>query len=110
MQAELASLLKTQTKNLHFSSVSKTSYFVQNSKGEVKKFIIAAINLLSTQLLVLLAVLRSPAILRFYTNASNKNGLKFVLRQQQRDLLWKSVQVRSQTFYDAKTRYAPLKL
>ena len=57
-----------------------------------------------------LAYYRHDAPMQLYTDASLKNGLGFVLMQQQLDLSWRPIQLGSRTLHDAETRYAPIEL
>ena len=52
---------------------------------------------------------RPNAPMQLYTDASLKNVLGFVLKQQQPDLLWRPIQLGSHnTLHDAETHYAPI--
>ena len=56
------------------------------------------------------AYYRPNAPMQLYTDASLKNGLGFVLKQQQPDLSWRPIQLGSRMLHDAETRYAPIEL
>ena len=57
-----------------------------------------------------LAYYKPNAPMQLYTDASLKNGLGFVLKQQQPDLSWRPIQLASRALHDAETRYAPIEL